>query len=88
MFGEHAAAKNDRGPRSAGPTLPYLSHEGDGQGLWTGFLACGSSYSPCLPKVAPFLDAKLSGMVRVSSPLTVAGPRRNFTGLPLVVEPP
>jgi len=27
-------------------------------------------------------------MVRGSSPLTVAGPRRIYTGLPLIVEPP
>ena len=52
----------------------------------TGLLAHGSSYSPRLPESAPPQGARSSGMVRVSSPLTVAGPRRNFTGLPLVVR--
>jgi len=44
-----------------------------------GLLAYGSSYSPGLPGLAA------SGSFRVSSPLTVAGPRRILTGFRLIL---
>jgi len=48
-----------------------------------GLLTLGSSYKPRLP--VPVVQAD-SGFVRRSSPITAAGPYRNFTGFPFMAE--
>ena len=49
-----------------------------------GLLTLGSSYKPRLPAQL----AKGSGFVRRSSPITAAGPYRNFTGFPFMARRP
>ena len=82
--GSHSGWSNDAGLRSPGPSLSHLSHEGEDNGSGPVSWLAGHP----TPRAFHFdTQVKSSGVVRVSSPLTVAGPRRIYTGLPLVVEP-
>jgi len=67
--------------------LPAASHHtssltGRSIDIWAGLLASGSFDLPRLPESPSASD--FSGIMRLLSPVTAAGPRRNFTVFPIL----
>jgi hypothetical protein len=64
---------------------PNLTAEDQVKRLQAGLLALGSFYSPPLPVLEIALMD--SGLARLSSPITAAGPRPSLTGFPVGASP-